>query len=69
MESKKDNNKEESLRKNIHDIRSHLSVILSGSELAILDEATITREDALSMIKTTMAEVEAIIQLLGRLEV
>ncbi len=49
----------------MHDIRSHLSVILSASELAILDEATITREDALAVIKTAMAEVEAIMRILS----
>ncbi len=53
---------------NVHDIRSHLSVILSASELAVLDEATITREAALSVIKTTMAEVGAIIRILEKLE-
>lgn len=67
MESKK--HTEEDIRKNIHDMRSHLSVILSASELAILDEATITREDALAVIKTTMAEVEAIIKLLEDMEI
>lgn len=68
MPENKLQNKEESLRKNLHDIRSHLSVILSASELAILDEATTTREEALGVIKTTMAEVDAIIKLLGDVE-
>lgn len=61
--------KEESLRKSLHDVRSHLSVILSASELAILDEATITREDALAVIKTTITEVNAIIKILGETEI
>jgi hypothetical protein len=60
--------KEESLRKSLHDIRSHLSVILSASELAMLDEATISREEALAVIKSTMAEVEEIIKILGEIE-
>lgn len=67
MESQK--HKEESLRKSLHDIRGHLSVILSASELATLDEATITHEDALAVIKTTVAEVEAIMNLLKEIEV
>lgn len=48
----------------LHDVRSHLSVILSASELALLDEATTTREAALSVIKTTTAEVNSITRLL-----
>lgn len=60
--------KEENLRKSLHDIRSHLSVILSASELAMLDEATITREEALSIIKTTTEEVDAIISILLKIE-
>jgi hypothetical protein len=66
MESQK--HKKENLRKNLHDIRSHLSVILSASELAMLDEAVIAREDALAVIKTTMAEVEAIMRILEEME-
>lgn len=68
MDSKTIQNKAESLRKNFHDIRSHLAVILSASELAVLDEADISREEALSVIKTTMVEVETIIQLLNEAE-
>jgi hypothetical protein len=68
MESNKHTKKEESLRKNLHDVRSHLAVILSASELAVLDEATIAREAALLVIKTTIAEVEAIMNILERLE-
>lgn len=66
MESQK--HKEEILRKNLHDIRSHLSVILSASELALLDEETITREAALSVIKTTATEVNSIMGILGEMK-
>lgn len=68
MKPKKHVKKEEGLSKNLHDIRSHLSVILSASELAVLDEAMITKEAALLVIKTTTAEVEMIMSILEKIE-
>jgi hypothetical protein len=66
MTSTKDNKK--TTEKSIHDIRSHLSVILSASELAILQEADITREAALDVIKTAAEEVNAIMRILDEKE-
>lgn len=67
--------KEKILRKNapdvrsvLHDIRGHLSVILSAGEVALLEESSVTREDALAVIKTTVAEVDAIMEILSEMK-
>jgi hypothetical protein len=54
-------------RKIMHDIRSHLSVMLASGEIAVMDEETISREDAVSVIKKNLAEVEEIMKLLEAL--
>lgn len=59
--------KDQNTRKIIHDIRSHLSVILSSGELALFDEKTIPREEAVSVIKKTLSEVDEILKLLVKI--
>ena len=70
MTSKKHNPREEGVRKNknMHDLRGHLSVILAAVEIAILDQSSLTKDDALSVIKTTKAEVESMIDLLEKMK-
>ncbi|MCK9351986.1 MAG: hypothetical protein WCT49_02215 [Candidatus Paceibacterota bacterium] len=57
----------EHTRKIIHDIRSHLSVILAVGETAIYDEKTITREEAISALKKSIGEVDEIMKLLAEI--
>jgi signal transduction histidine kinase len=58
---------EEKTRKIVHDIRSRLSVISAAGELLLLDEKTIPREDAIAVVKQTLAEVDEIVKLLSEI--
>jgi hypothetical protein len=56
--------KDEKTRKILHDLRSHLSVIMSMGELALYDKQAVTKEEAVSVIEKTLAEVDEILKLI-----
>lgn len=60
-------NGEEKTRKIIHDIRSRLSVISAAGELLLLDEKTVPKENAVAVVKQTLAEVDEIVKLLSEI--